>query len=39
MVAVVGHENHEVVVVGALEQRRQLRVQQPVEAADAIGDR
>ena len=39
LVAVVGHQQHEVVGVGALEQRPQLAVEQPVDVDHALGHR
>ena len=39
LMAVIRHQDDEVVVVGALEERPELLVEQAVDAADAIGDR
>jgi hypothetical protein len=39
MASVIGHEDDEVVVVGALEQRGKLLVERAVETPDPVGDR
>ena len=39
MVSVVGHEDDEIVVAGALDERAELLVEQAVELPDPLGDR